>query len=166
MLENPLRGWCSHPYPYLSLFLYFVKHIRKPWKLINLISCSVRVTQDNGAPAGRGGAPTRASHSQLYGGGRPPANCGVVQEREAGRVRLSADDSASRRTLLLEGRHNKYVIYPATDHFDVKLLFWDTHPPDHLLPCLMTGLVVGMFLLPKRAKSGNNISSQWGRRVF
>lgn len=51
------------------------KHITKPWKLINLICCSVRVAKDNRAPVGRGGASTRAGHAKLYGRGGPTADC-------------------------------------------------------------------------------------------
>lgn len=105
-----------------------------------MICCSVRVAEDNRAPAGRGGAPTRARHTQLYGRGRPAADCGVVQEWKAARVRFSADDSASRRTLLLEGTYytmvhdddNKYVIYPPPEHPNPSPA---THQPptDHLM---------------------------------
>lgn len=138
-------------------------HIRKLWKLINLICWSVRATQDNGASPGRGGAQARARHAELYGRGRSHADCGMVQERTTARVRLPADDSASRCTLLLEGtynrlytdyrqsqsssRHNKCVIYPHP-----------IRPLHHHWPLWREIVVRGMFLLPKRAKSGNNIS--------
>lgn len=86
-----------------------------------MICCSVRATEDNRASTGRRSAPTRASDVKLYGGRRSQTSRGVVQERkaaESGR-RPAANAFASRRTLLLEGRHNKYVIYPPADQFDV-----------------------------------------------
>lgn len=45
----------------------------------------------------------------------------MVQEREAAESgwRPAENAFASRRTLLLEGRPNKFIIYPPAEHFDV-----------------------------------------------